>query len=372
MKPCESVLFSILKSSLWGIEITVPSDFNEWEQLFVKAKAHAVLALVADKVFQTPELRKKIPQAFCRRLKDFAIRNYSSHARLNNTLIQIVSELDNHGVHSVLLKGQGLARCYPVPELRQCGDIDLYVGDENAGKVYDLLMPVADHIDPKGEINLSKHFHVTIGALPVEIHRYSDVQPFEWQDKIYQAYADEGLSSDLHPLDFSGVLVNTPSDNFNAFYIFNHLWHHFRAEGVGLRQLCDWMMFLHKHHDVISSEYINNIVSGMDLLVPWKTFGCVLVDYLGLPQEEFPLYDSSYSFKARRLLKVIMLQGNLGQSTGYSRRRGDNYLYEKCVSLKCHLSIFISEFSLFPLQSIRQAFNMFKVGIAAVFKDMVK
>jgi hypothetical protein len=67
-----------------------------------------------------------------------------------------------------------------------------------------------------------------------------------------------------------------------------------------------------------------------------------------------------------------MLQGNLGQSTGYSRRRGDNYLYEKWISLKCHLAIFISEFTLFPLQSLRQAFNMFKVGIAAVFKDMVK
>ena len=372
MKPCESVLFSILKSSLWGTEITIPSDFNGWDQLFAKAKAHAVLALVADKVIRTPKLSSKISQAYCKRIKDFAIKNYSSHARLNNTLIQIVSELDNNGVHSVLLKGQGLARCYPVPELRQCGDIDLYVGDDNADKVYDLLMPLADYIDPKSEMKQGKHFHVTIRTLPVEIHRYSDIQPFEWQDKIYQAYAVEGLGTNLKTMDFSGVSVNTPSDNFNAFYIFNHLWYHFRAEGVGLRQLCDWMMFLHAHHDVISSEYINDIVSGMDLLVPWKTFGCVLVDYLGLPKEEFPLYDSSYSFKARRLLKVIMLQGNLGQSTGYSRRRGDNYLYEKLISLKCHLEIFISEFSLFPLQSLRQAFNMIKVGLAAVFKDMLK
>lgn len=372
MNSCESVLFSILKSSLWGTEIVLPSDFIEWEQLFAKAKSHAVLAIVADKVIQTPELANKIPQVFCKRLKDFAIRNYSVHAHLNNTLIRIVSLLDDSEVKSVLLKGQGVASCYPVPELRQCGDIDLYVGDGNAEKVYDLLMPLANHIDPRTEIRLSKHFHLSIGHVPIEIHRYSDIQPFEWQDKIYQEYAYEGLTNDLHSLDFCGITVNTPADNFNAFYIFDHLWHHFRTEGVGLRQLCDWMMFLHKHYADINREYIDDVVNKMDLLVPWKTFGCVLVDYLGLPKDEFPLYDSSYSYKARRLLKVIMLQGNLGQSTGYSRKRGDNYLYEKWFSFKCHALIFMSEFSLFPRQVLRQALNMIRVGISAVFKDIVR
>jgi hypothetical protein len=259
-----------------------------------------------------------------------------------------------------------------VPELRQCGDIDLYVGDENVDKVYDLLIPLANHIDAKSDLKLSKHFHATIAHVPIEIHRYSDIQPFELQDKIYQEYAYDGLKYNLHKLDFSGIMVNTPADNFNAFYIFDHLWHHFRTEGVGLRQLCDWMMFLHSHYDVINPDYINNIVSKMDLLVPWKTFGCVLVEYLGFPQEEFPLYDSSYSFKARRLLKVIMRQGNLGQSTGYLRKRGENYLYEKWFSFKCHMAIFISEFSLFPIQSLRQAFNMFKIGVAAVYNDIIK
>lgn len=33
---------------------------------------------------------------------------------------------------------------------------------------------------------------------------------------------------------------------FNAFYVFMHLYHHFLQVGVGLRQVCDWMLIM-KH-----------------------------------------------------------------------------------------------------------------------------
>ena len=76
--------------------------------------------------------------------------------------------------------------------------------------------------------------------------------------------------------------------DFNAFYIFNHRWHHFMTSGIGLRQFCDWMLFLHKHKDEIDLGRLEKFLMDMDMMKPWQSFGCVIVDVLGMPEEEFP------------------------------------------------------------------------------------
>jgi hypothetical protein len=72
-------------------------------------------------------------------LKHFVISNFSTSQMLNNALIAVVQELREYGIDPVLLKGQGIAKYYPVPELRQCGDIDIYVGENHFAKTCEVI-----------------------------------------------------------------------------------------------------------------------------------------------------------------------------------------------------------------------------------------
>ena len=53
-----------------------------------------------------------------------------ANLRLESVLAELVTLLRSHGIEGILLKGQGLARDYPVPHHRMCGDIDFYTGSD--------------------------------------------------------------------------------------------------------------------------------------------------------------------------------------------------------------------------------------------------
>lgn len=361
---------NILKSSLWGTKLEIRPSSNELAKVFGIAKSQSVLGLVANVVLTDAEIAKELSPDVQKRLRTFVMSNMATHSKLNKILIQVVSLLSESGITSVLLKGQGIAKNYPIPELRQCGDIDLYVGEQNYYKVHSLLSPLSSAIDDLDSLSDGKHFHLVLENVIIEVHRFAEVLPSPTYNKAYQEYALMGLTHNLNVIDFEGVKINTPADDFNAFYIFNHLWYHFMTEGVGLRQICDWMFFLHAKYDSINVAYLESILKRMNLVVPWKTFGCILVDHLGMPASEFPLYDSKYSSKASCLLSRILDEGNFGRERAYhAKPKTGNYFYDKIKSLSYHLIRYFKLFYLFPLPTVRQFKYMIKAGFATVKKD---
>lgn len=370
MKQHEIVFLEILKAGMWGVRPQVPEGFDEWTKVVMSAKSQSVLGVVAQVMLSDEDVSSHLPQDMKARLKKFLMNNLLTHNLLNNTLIKVVSTLREGGVESVLLKGQGLARNYPQPELRQCGDIDLYVGLENAEKAHDLLSPIAEKVDAKATIDHYKHYHVIMpGGVEVEVHRYTDNHLTKKLEETYQAASAKGTTEGLVVYDFAGTPVNTPADDFNAFFIFNHLFHHFLTSGIGLRQFCDWMMFLHARKGRLDLEYLGKLLSDMDMMKPWKAFGCVLVELLGMPEEEFPFYDSSQKGKVRKIVRRVLDEGNFGKERSIYKNRGTNYLLNKTRSLWGHVSKTSALLFLFPKPTMTQFGNTLANGFSAVWTD---
>ena len=299
------------------------------------------------------------------------MENMGMHSVLNNTLILVVTELRRHGIDPVLLKGQGIARYYPVPELRQCGDIDLYVGLENGEKVHDLLSSVAEKIDDRVLIHHGKHYHVTMpGGVEVEVHRYTDNHLTRKLEDTYQAASAKGTTEGLVVYDFAGTPVNTPADEFNAFFIFNHLFHHFLTSGIGLRQFSDWMMFLHTRKGKLDLEYLHKLLTDMEMLMPWQAFGCVLVDDLGMPEDEFPFFDRVQEGKTDKILSRVLKEGNFGKERRVYKNRGTNYLLNKTRSFFGHIGKSADLVTVFPKQVWHQYKSTIVGGFKMVFVDL--
>ena len=130
-KPVVDVFLELLRTSIWGGKAHVPNDFKDWGKVFALAKTQSVLALVAHAVLSDSGISRQLPDAAKAKLKSHEMANMAAHRLLNSSVVQVVSALDGAGVPSVLLKGQALARNYPIPELRACGDVDIYTWPEN-------------------------------------------------------------------------------------------------------------------------------------------------------------------------------------------------------------------------------------------------
>lgn len=369
MERHEEVFFSLLRSGLWGGAPEIPEGFEDWGKVARLAKSQSVLGVVGDVMLSEKRIAAQLSAEMKTKIKTFIMANMMTHGKLNGVLVNVVSHLSAEGIRSVLLKGQGLAQYYPKPELRQCGDIDLYVGLERYADSYDVVKPLATQIDDRKALEVGKHYDFFVGKVAVEMHRYSDRYPTPKLDRIYQEVSLKGLNEDLVPLMFSGQTVYTPSDEYNAFYIFSHLFHHFLINGLGARQLCDWMLFLRARSSHIDMSSLETILRRLDMLKPWQAFGCVLVKYFGMPAESFPFYDSAQEHKADNIVRRLLDEGNFGKERDVYKKRGRIYLINKTWAMLAHIGRSIGLLFLFPRHSFRQIGHTISNGFAKVWND---
>ena len=369
MERHEEVFFTLLRNAFWGTPVEIPDGFADWAGVARTAKVQSVLGVAGDVMLSDSSIASAMSQELKTKIKTFMMANIMTHGKLNGVLVKVVSELSASGIRSVLLKGQGLAQYYPKPEMRQCGDIDLYVGLDQYSASYDVLQPLATKIDDRKALEVGKHYDFFVGKVSVEVHRYSERYPTARLDRTYQEISKKGLSEALVPMVFSGQEVNTPSDVYNAFYIFSHIFHHFLTSGLGSRQLCDWMLFLRQRSSYIDMDSLREILSRLDMMKPWQAFGCVLVKYLGMPADLFPFYDSSQEHKAEKILRRLLDEGNFGQQRDVNKKRGANYLLNKTRAVLAHIGRTFGLFFLFPRHSFRQIWHTISSGFAQVWND---
>ncbi len=370
MERHEEVFFSLLRSALWGTPVEVPADFKDWKNVVKIAKAQSVFGLVGNVMITDPDLSARLSDKAIESLKTFIMTNILTFEKQSRALANVVSTLRWAGVIPVLMKGLSLAQYYPMPNLRQCGDIDLYVGRKDYIKTYDFLKPISSQIDDIRKLDIGIHFDAVVDGTDIEVHRYTETYPTRRFNSVYQAASDKGMTKGLTSMDVLDIKVNTPSDVFNAFYIFGHLFRHFLFEGVGFRQLCDWMMFIHARSSYIDHEELKSLIESMDMMKPWQTYGCVLVDVQGLPKEEFPLYDPIYKHLVDRVVRRILEEGNFGKKRDIFTMKGESYLANKSRNLFAHFTRTYQLFSVFPKHAFRQLWHTLAESVLRVWTDL--
>lgn len=372
MNPNDKYFFELLRAGLWGTPVSSEFDKTILGQVVRTSLAQAVLGIVADVIVSDEDLSALLGEAEIKPLRRFVMSNLSTSRTWNITLQKIFHELREHGIEPVVLKGQGIAQYYPNPDLRQCGDIDLYVGEKDFDKSCEVIAAMGTAEDHGADEEILKHFHTHIGKVPVEIHRYTDVYYQKRLNRIYQEVSDEGFRAEPVKVDIAGFKITTPPVDFNVFYIFNHLWHHFIADGVGLRQICDWAILLHHCHNQINLKHLQQMLKKMGLMKQWKVFGYMAVDVLGLPEEEFPFYDRRYVKLSKKVYDLIMLEGNFGQENLKTHNRPEGYVSGKLYSLGARMKRNLRVLCLFPKDALRHIHRVAMLGLEAVWADIQK
>ena len=173
-----------------------------------------------------------------------------------------------NGFRSCVLKGQGTALYYDKPERRQCGDIDIWVTEDEVFRVHgegvkdierakrqsrvqgsadDVRCEVLRFVKEKGfhigHVDI-KHSDIKFFEdVPVEVHFLPSWMYCPATNKRLQKFFQEKKERQFANIDEELGFAHTTID-FDLVYSMVHIYRHIFSEGIGLRQLVDYYYIL--------------------------------------------------------------------------------------------------------------------------------
>lgn len=357
------------------------SKSADWNALYTLAQQQTVAPLVYTAILTLPEALRP-DGTWLRTAYPHLLRTRQAHRLLNGTLAEAVAALQAEGIRPVLLKGQAYARHYPDPELRQCGDIDLYIGEEDYARACTLTRRLGWYADPKENLQPNpKHYGCYLNNVCIELHRMAAVLDTPRADRLFRPWSRKQLDASTATLNAAppeiaaeaptaaSTEIPLPTPLFDVVFVFLHLYHHFLNGGVGLRQLCDWVMLLHAHHGRIDLTELRRCLHRFGLWSAWRKFGPLAVDYLGLPPEEFPFYAPRLRPGAEKILGIILHEGNFGKHAPQRTQRPDGYWRGKMHSFCLHQRRLLTLLPLVPQDATQCYLHFIYKGIRQLFID---
>ena len=313
----EKKLFEILQGELWGTGLSFSQlSHSEFEELMALAGEQTVTGLVGDCLIKNNiKLEREDALSLFAKLKAIEKRN----AHVNENLVSFVNFMERKGVDYIIVKGQVAGALYPNPDARMSGDVDLYFVGDNYKKIKGL---VEQRLGKQlSKLSDGKHVEFEVNGVVFELHEKLSRLATRKHQEYWDQMIDHAILEGTDTVTIAGKEIKTLSATYNALYIFVHLFYHMTASGVGLRQLCDMMKSLSPtlpHREGVSKidkERLEEILKELGYLKAYKAMGAFLVEYLGLPEEEFPFALTDKDRKwVETIKKNILKRGNFGRT----------------------------------------------------------
>lgn len=345
------VFFEILKAGLWGgsNSDTRIDGTSDWQVVYRLATEQSVLGLVlAGLEYSDVKPPKELLLQWIGEVQVIEQRNKAMNAFIE----KLIGKLREHEVYTLIVKGQGVAQCYERPLWRTCGDVDLLLSTDNYNAAKDVLIPLATSVEEEDEER--KHLGLVIDDWVVELHGTLHTRQLSRVNKVVDEAQDSVLYGGKVRSWMNGkTQVFLPAPDEDVVFVFSHIIQHFFGGGIGLRQICDWCRLLFCYREKLDLRLLESRIKRMGMMTEWRAFTAVAVDWLGMPVEAMPLYDSSerWKWKADKILGFILETGNFGHNRDQSFRKR-SAIASKIGSLLRYTQDTVHHMSIFPKDSM--------------------
>ena len=364
----KEAFFELLRAGLWEKEARLAQyngiDFSTIMQL---AENQSLVGLVAAGFEHVSDVKapKKDVLQFVGKTMQLEQRNKSMNAFIE----KLFGVFQQSGVYSLIVKGQGIAQCYERPLWRACGDVDLFLDEENYRKAQKLLIPIAHDIEDENPANL--HQAMTVEQWCVELHGTLRTELGGGIDSVIDEIQRETFQNKRVRTWRNGIIdVLLPAIDDDVIFVFTHILQHFFHGGIGLRQVCDWCRLLWTYREQIDVALLENRMKRMALMPQWQAFAALAVDTLGMPAEVMPLYSSEkkWSKKAEKILRLILESGNFGHGRDMSYKQKYPKMIEYLISFWVYSKYSFLQFLIFPKDAVKGWGRIIRMGLRAKMK----
>lgn len=309
MNNTTNILFLLTRVGLGG-EATWNSGEEriDWIAVIKLAAAQGVLAiawdglqrLIADN--QIPASEQPSRDILLRWLAN--IDNIEkSYAKQRATIRKLAAFYNRNGFEMMLLKGYGLSLCYPTPEHRSCGDIDIWLYGRQ--QEADALLRNVHGV----EINEDKHHHTTftVNGILVENHcNFLNIHSHASNVALEKILRELSIQPHSEQINLNKATIALPSPNFNALFLLKHMSDHFATSETVLRHLCDWAIFARKYGKQVDWAHINEIAKRFNLDRFLAISNRICVENLGSDIADFGNISSDDSSLTERVINEII------------------------------------------------------------------
>lgn len=338
MKGTQSLFLELLKSGMWG-QMPEPKYFvkADWSEIFRLADIQTVGALIFDGMALLPkEVHPPKELKLCRvailQQVEYVNKKHIEVLRLIHTKLQ------QNRIHEVYMKGLLVAARYPNPLHRQPGDIDFVVAEVDFQHTLEVLASI-------GKVDFSMihehHGMAIVNGIVIEPHYKVHNFQCPSTDRAMKSMFDEIFPTQLVPVDIGGYEIPSFPPTFESVLLVSHMVNHIYEEGLGLRQIIDYAMFLNGCGNAIDIKIHSEYLCRMRMHRAWRIFACICELYLGV---NCPTFVGSFTQKekkmAKRLFEDVLRVGNFGRGRYVFKHSGlldalKNYLWvvHRCLSL---------------------------------------
>ena len=327
MNDVQSLLLQIINAALFGKKAPdVVADLLM--PLVDESKAQAVYPLafsILDRQLQeklTAEQYNECSEAFFR----YAIagtQNFAEHSELHELMT-------SNEMPYVAMKGLASAMYYPEPSLRSMGDVDFLVEKENvsdAGKLLESIGFIVDHEEDDG-------IHIAYHRNPMsiwELHWRVSGIPSSEVGKSIKAEIDRIIDTAII-VEKEGTICRVPDKMHHGLILLLHTLTHLTNEGVGLRHLCDWVVFASTMSDAEFRAVFEKKLKSFGLWRFAQVLALLGINYLGAPKRVWAL-EAVESRKVEDdtltgLMNDILSGGNFG-TKDMNRYREIKYISDR-------------------------------------------
>ena len=333
----------------------------DWDQLLQFAKDQCVPGIYWMGVRRLGHLKENKPT------DDHVMRWMAACGKLgkrNSTVTErsawVAKNFEKEGFRACLLKGQGLALCYPDPSLRYPGDIDIWVRPDRQSRSSNAtasrsngsfstkaakpsasaasqssITPASRSSHSSFHFSLFTHredadirtviaycrqfvpdakacYHhidfLKAGDVPVEVHYRPSWLNNPFHNRRLQQYFLEHADAQFSNLQPQGFAA--PTWEFNVVFLLSHIANHLLHEGIGLKQVIDYYYLLRSQTERRSIDSYEQEFRRLGLLPFARQLMWVLCQVLGL--DEQLLVARQDERRGRLLLSEMLAGGNFG------------------------------------------------------------
>ena len=239
-----SRFFNILRTAI-GTEpfSTQALSCEEWRTLYRICVTQGLTAVVFDFVTTLPKSdAPDRPLLMEWLLAATAVKQ--TMLRMQMTAEEFAQDMEKKHIPVVVLKGLAFAQYYPKPTQRECGDLDCYMmGKKDEGD------RIAVEMGGTKVESGYKHSHLSYKGLTIENHRFFTDFDNTTTGKLTEQVLGELIQEESSYIGSSKL--RCPSANFNALFLLKHAQGHFIDEGIHMRHVLDWAVFLKAKQDEV-------------------------------------------------------------------------------------------------------------------------
>lgn len=272
-------LFPLLRNALWSTPLPdgfLPLSEGDWRDVYMVSRNQAVQGVVFDSVKALAQGSGPSVSMSAKWLVD-VMQIENRFGEISSAIDSLETVWSNLGIEVIRLKGDQVAKMYPVPEHRVCGDIDWYFkSEEDRSKACQWAEEKG--LSPQMDSDGVSHF------------------------------VSDGVISELHLLPFD------PSSPVEILVMLNmHILKHSMVMGVGLRQLCDLAMAYRWYDGQYDGRELLETLSSKGLRQWTGLLHTVLTEVIGMPGRYLPFESPAVNHRdVDRYMELLRKDGNFG------------------------------------------------------------